>query len=294
MGNRALQIGCGIFLVVCVIAAISIAGSIKDIDSDEVVVVHNTYNGGLSDPQTQKKTLKWVWQEWFVFRKSLISKTYNTDCWSQDSVDIKFDVSLQYHYVDSDLSHTIKEFGTETKYLAYVDKFLLDSIITLCSDYTSIQYYLLRDNIDTALYDNITHNIQKIDKFGIVVDSVQLTNIVLPNELKSVIETKQNTELGISVANNNRDIKITNAYALLNTTKQEAETIKINANTTANSNILQAQQQSNSEINSWNYTGIALKYVKDTMQLNETQLLNYLRDEIIRRSPHLYVNYQKN
>ncbi len=284
---------CVTLILVIVIIVIAIPASLSTVEQREYVVIHNTYNGHLHEPMTQGKYVKWAWYEEISFERISMGKNYNDlTCWSEDMVKISFPVSILYQYDEQSLVDTqLKKYGNEAKFDHFFDNFIRDVVITQCSHHTSIQYYIDRSGIDIDIFKNITEKIKKIDGFGATVSTFQLLNVALPNELVHTIGQKQTTEQEIIIAQNNRSIEIALAETLYQSAIQHAETIKVIANTTAMTNILRAEQQSSIEMSKWNNTGNALKYIKDTLQLNETQLLSYIQNDIIRRTKNVYIGF---
>lgn len=213
---------------------------------------------------------------------------------SQDQLGLNIDVAIQYQYnVDAFIPIILMLFGTEDNYLSTVQGIMQSSIIATCGKFDAEQYYTERGFIETTFYQNLLASITR-SQLDLYVSSLQFRNIDFPGDYATAINQKQLTQQEAITQMNSRTSQLIVANTTLITATQQAQILIVQANNTANINIQQALVQEQIVATQWEQFGIALLNYKQNLNLNDTELVNYAKNEIIRKSVNPVINIEFN
>jgi hypothetical protein len=126
--------------------------------------------------------------KWFTFQRNIRDLGLKKlECLSHDKVEIDLEVRVQILMDKDALKRVVlKKFGKpelHTNFLKYMAKC---AIIATCLNFTAVEYYSERSNIDKAMFETLQRSINTAD-FGATVEFFQLVTITLPEQLNEVI-----------------------------------------------------------------------------------------------------------
>jgi hypothetical protein len=126
--------------------------------------------------------------KWFTFQRNIRDLGMKKlECLSHDKVEIDLEVRVQILMDKDALKRVVlKKFGKpelHTNFLKYMAKC---AIIATCLNFTAVEYYSERSNIDKAMFETLQRSINTAD-FGATVEFFQLVTITLPEQLNEVI-----------------------------------------------------------------------------------------------------------
>lgn len=257
----------------------------KKVAQDEYAVVINSYtkNFGTEILSQGAYTLN-VGDEFILFKRTLqdVDNIGEIYCLTSDKIPVKLSVSIQYQLeVDKLIPVVLKQFGNADNFETMISKLCASIISNVCARYSAEKYYLQRGVIDGFMYHELSNEFANMS-IGANIEYFQLINIDLPGEFTNIIISKQNVQQRMITAQNQRQSSLIEAQTVLLQTTRTANIKLINANNTAMININQALTSNDTIITQWHQRGLAYKAVKDSLNLNDTSFLAYLKSEIIR------------
>ncbi len=130
-------------------------------------------------------------------------------CLTQDQVLVVLDVNMQVQYYREKLIEMVlEEFGDDAHYKNFLEALAKSAILNTCLLFSSIDFYSQRSLVDLRMADELKQAITVGDA-GSTVEFFQLINIKFPDEYKSLILQKQETEQSKITLLNNRLNEIT-------------------------------------------------------------------------------------
>lgn len=86
-------------------------------------------------------------------------------------------------------SVVLKQFGTPDDHIGFLRDMSKSIIISTCLNYTAVQYYSERSNVDKSMFSQLQSEIN-YQPFGAKIEYFQLVTISLPETLVEVIIRK--------------------------------------------------------------------------------------------------------
>jgi regulator of protease activity HflC (stomatin/prohibitin superfamily) len=206
------------------------------------------------------------------------------DCMTGDSVMIKLHVAVQFQYDSSKslVPIVLKDFGGDSSHKDMLRANIRSTILNTCLQFDAIEYYEMRSKADSAMYQNLEQSITS--DLGSAVRFFQLLDIKYPDDYMEALHKKQNIHQALMTAQNDRNTEIINANTNLKESTVNANINIINANNMANITNYNADVQEEMIFADWNAKADYYLNIKTAMHLDTTQLLNYMKDDVIRSS----------
>jgi len=236
---------CCMFFTLLTIILVAI--SIRDVDYGYYGIAYNRLTCTLNEePYEQGKHVMRPETNVLTYNSLTISFESNMDSLTMDGLSVNINVQVQYALKRADLVDIVLEFGEEESLTEFLRKIAEDSIRDVAALNTAEDFYVQRGPIETSMQEQLIIDMEAANAH-VDIKLLQLTNIMLPDELMTAIEDKQRAELDITNANNERKGAVIQAETLLS----EAE---INAETA----IAMATQEAISVIEQANFTAVAI------------------------------------
>jgi hypothetical protein len=163
----------------------------RKVGQKEIVVPYDEYKMKFYGEKEQGTYTTGVGVKWFTFQRNIRDLGLKKlECLSHDKVEIDLEVRVQI-LMDKDAlkSVVLKKFGKPDLHTSFLKYMAKCAIIATCLNFTAVQYYSQRSNIDKAMFDNLQSSINYAD-FGATVEFFQLVTITLPEQLNEVIVGK--------------------------------------------------------------------------------------------------------
>jgi len=273
-----------IFIFLLTIVLISVTVN-KRVEQDEFGVIYNQYSRNFGAIREQGVYTVNVGDDFIKFKRTL--KDVDIDqinCITKDKIVISLTISAQYQYNQNDLIPIVlQQFDNAVTFELFLDNIVSNIILRQCGLYNAENYYTDRGNIYNNMYDALLFEINN-NTFGSTIEFFQLKNIDFPDSFALAITTKQLTIQNKITTLNDRATQLINANTTLMQSQRYADVAIINATTKSNININQADISYNITLNQWIQRANTLNTIKTNLALNNTQLLDYLKSEIIRIS----------
>lgn len=264
------------------------------VEQSEYAVGYNTYNMEFTKIYEQGKYPIGVGEEMIVVERTL--QDYNRDltCMTKDKILINLNIGLQYQYQKKDLINKIlKEFSSIDNFKNFLFDRITSSIINSCLAYNAEEYYTDRSSIDRYMYNSLITDVNNYD-LGATIGFFQLINIQFPVEISNAITQKQNIEQEALTATNERASKLTEANTKKLEMERQADIQIINAYTSSNVTLNQAQANFQIQQVLWENRAFAYSHANDVLGLNSTELIEYIQSDLISKSNNLLTNLNFN
>jgi regulator of protease activity HflC (stomatin/prohibitin superfamily) len=262
------------------------------VEQSEYAVGYDTYNMKFTKIYTQGKYPIKVGEKMYIIKRTLQDIDKKLICMTKDKILINLSIEIQYKYNKEDLIEKIlKKFSS----IGYFNIFLFDritsSVINSCLEYNAEEYYTDRSIIDKKMYNDLINNINNY-YLGVDIEFFQLINIKFPQKISKSITKKQNIEQQSLTAQNDRASLITEANTILLEMKKQADILIINANNNANITLNNAFINSQIQQVLWNNRAYTYLHSNDVLELNSTDLIDYIQSSLISKSNSLLSNFK--
>lgn len=279
----------GIIILGCILLALCVNIKIKQSD---VGVFINHYTSTIRGPFDQGTYNILPGDEVLRFSRIYQQKNYHIDTLTKDGIVVNLNITFQQMYNISEIIPTIlKKFDNEEFYLDVLSNVLWPSIMFVACKFNAEDFYNNRSYIETEMYNNYVSYISKIS-FGVDIKSLQLVHIGFPINYTDVLTQKQIQTQNKITNLNMRQGLLTKANTDLMIAKQQAQTILINANNTANINIANANTKYQIVLDNMEQTGNGLKIILNSFDNNFTSFFNYLEYTILSNSNNPIINFK--
>jgi regulator of protease activity HflC (stomatin/prohibitin superfamily) len=276
---------CGLALFLLTIVLISVTVN-KRVEQDEFAVVYNNYNRQFGNIYEQGVYTLNVGDTFLKFKRTL--KDVDIDeifCITKDKIVIQLTISAQYQYNRNDLIPIVlMNFDNGDIYEKFLDNMVSNIILRQCGFYDAESYYIDRGTIYNNMYDALLNEINNNNSIGATIEFFQLKNIDFPKSFADAITTKQLVIQNKVTTMNDRTTQLILANTTLLQNQRQAEITIINANNQANININQAETSYNIILGQWIQRNNTYFTIMKNLNLNQSQLLDYLKSEAIRNS----------
>jgi regulator of protease activity HflC (stomatin/prohibitin superfamily) len=267
------------------------------VEQDEYVVKYNTWTNQFDNDHilTQGRYATPFGVEFFKFKRTLQNiELDELECMTMDKVILRLNVILQIQYYPEYLIGTVlRQYGTNSNYKNLIVTIANSTILNTCLQWSVEQYYMDRSKIDNSMYLELVSNINKTTIQTQVV-FFQLVDIKFPDSYSDLIKEKQNIEQNKQTALNDRTNKLTQAQTQIVINQKNAQINIVNANMTSNILLNKAYTVGEQIIKLWEFRTNYLYDVKKKLDLNPSQLLDYIKQEKISSTQSIIVNVQKN
>lgn len=249
----------------------------REVTQTEFVVPYNQYTCEFGSVLEQGRHTTEVGVEFLSFPRVLKDLNVQTvTCLTSDKVEINLNMKIQYRLGKQCLTDVILEqFSSRKKHAKFLKTVAKSSILTSCLDYEAEQFYSLRSEVDSHIFNGLQNDINT-NGFCATVEFFQLNDIVLPDKLIETIIQKQSLQQEIITADNDRENQIITANTKLIAVEQSSQVILIEANNTASITYDAARQTEEAIVNSWYNRAVAYKQVVTSLNLNEKEFADYL------------------
>ena len=257
------------------------------VSQTEYGIVYQPYIAKFKNIYTQGKVVLQMGEQMFKVTRTLQNYQTNINCLSQDKVLLNLDVSMQYQYEREQLIPIIfKQFDNVENYNTFIQNRIKSSILNACLLFTAEEYYSMRGTIDLNMYDKLKNEINN-DNIGTTISYFQLVNIEFPSEFSTIITEKQNIQQLATTTLNNRASILTQSETLLKSAQYNAQITITQANNTAEIIINRATTLSNAQQQLWINRAYGYLNVKNSLNLTETDLVEYIISDNIRQTVNL-------
>lgn len=211
------------------------------------------------------------------------------DCMTGDSVMLKLHVAVQFQYDSSQslVPIVLKQFGGDLHHKDMLKANIRSTILNTCLQFDTIEYYEMRAKADDTMRQNLEQSINS--KLGSTVKFFQLLDIKYPDDYMTALHDKQNVHQALMTAQNDRNTEIINANTQLKENAVSSNINRIIAHNTANITNYNAGIQESMILADWQAKADYYLNIKNSVKLTNTQLLNYMKDDV-RKSSKIYVN----
>jgi regulator of protease activity HflC (stomatin/prohibitin superfamily) len=289
--KKVLYLTSGFFLF-CIILLIIILLSLtvnKRVEQDEYGITINKFTTQIGPLLEQGSHTLAVGDKFIIIKSIFIHREYDFVCMTYDKLLIDISISFQYQYIKNRIIEEIfYKFGDENKFLIYMDAAVQSSVYSTCGNYHAEDFYVSRGSIENQMMIDMKVNMNKFD-IGIDINLIQLKNVNLPTEFTTSITNKQLIDQNIVTQTNQRTSEIINANTILYQSKINYDISIINANNTAKIILQTAQINKDIEIYNWNQKAISILNIMTNLNLNSTQLCEYIELELMKNSKNSYI-----
>lgn len=261
------------------------------VEQNEYVVKYNEWtNNFYKDILTQGRYATPFGVEFYRFTRTLQNiELYNLECMSADKVILNLTIFMQIQYYPEYLIPVILEkYGSDANYKKLINSVAQSTILNTCLNWNVEQYYMDRSKIDESMRKELWQNINKTTIQSQVI-FFQLVNIKFPDSYSDLIKEKQNIDQNKQTALNDRTNKLTQIQTQIIINQKNAQINLVNANMTSNINLNNALAQIEQIKNYWNLRTDYLASVANELNLNSSQLLDWIKQEKISGTTNLLV-----
>ncbi|CAM9265584.1 unnamed protein product [Ectocarpus fasciculatus] len=255
----------------------------REVSQSEFVVLYDTFNRKFDGVKEQGRYTTGVGVKLFPFQRTLQDLDVGTvSCLSTDKIEIKLDVKIQIRLKREDLIPLIlRQFGDGSRHKGFMKHMASTTLVSSCLQYTVDDFFSDRSGVDRLMFQSLQTTFNEQD-YGADVEFFQLLNIQLPPKIVQVITIKQNIEQELITATNDRANELIQATTELLEAEQQAHVILIEANNTAR--VVRNQATSQEEIIRvrWENAAGAYVSVKNSLDLDEVEFVDYLGAELYR------------
>jgi hypothetical protein len=257
----------------------------KKVEQNEYAVTKNRFTTDINGVYEQNTYNLKVGDSLIKFKRTFQQLSLDSvSCMTSDKIVIDLDISLQDQYQkDAIIPIILYKFDDEKNYKYFFTNAIIGSIIDACSLYNSIDYYTIRSQIESAIANQTLETINNAD-IGLEIKFLQLRNIQFPQDLSNIITQKQLVDQQRITELNRRVSDLIAANTTYLESQQQAIAIDINANNLAAINLNAANIQQQVIINKWNQRGEAYLSIKTKNNLNDTQMIDYIKYLILQTS----------
>lgn len=211
-------------------------------------------------------------------------------CFSSDKVQLVLNISAQYRLVKELLIPIIlQKYDGNDNFKNILSYVVQNIVMKRCGQYSGEDYYIKRATIDNDMYISLLADVNNVT-IGATIEFFQLVNINFPKDFSDAITQKQIVIQNATTVLNQRTSLLIAANTTLLQAQRTANIMLMNANNTAEVNLKQAMVTSNIIYNQWYQRGQAYISVKNYLNLNESQFIDYLRNEVLRNVPSPIIN----
>lgn len=199
------------------------------------------------------------------------------DSRTSDGLVVLLEVSFQYELQKQSLYSMYKRYGTE--YESNIILITIDVINKVSNNYTAYDFFVDRSEISAVMENSLTGRLNA--DMGIDIKFFQLKTVDLPDSFEDAIQTTEVKKQDIEKAKAEKSKAVIEIETKIQKAQQNKEII-----------LNQAYGQSNSttyasigEVKSYNVTEMttvdAYSLLKQTSNLTNTELLNYIKSNLI-------------
>jgi hypothetical protein len=273
-------------LSVCLLAIVLLSVSVNyKVQQDEFAVAYNNYSKQFGKIYEQGIYAINVGDQLIKFKRTLQDIDISQiDCITQDKIEIRLSISAQYQLNKNDLiPFILLKFNGNDNYNAFISNIVSNVILRQCGLDIAENYYTDRSIIYNKMYDALINEINFSNQsYGSTIEFFQLNNIEFPTTFQNAISSKQVLMQQQITELNNRQSKLIQANTTLFQNQRIGNVMIINATNQANIIINQANITYEIIQNEWKQRAMSYKSIMDNLKLNQSQLLDYLRADVIR------------
>lgn len=212
------------------------------------------------------------------------------ECLTRDEVMLSIHVSTQFQYIkDQIIPVILKQFDDDDKYKDFLWASMRSSILGTCLEFTALEYYEERTNVDTKIYTDLIANING-KNMGSTIEFFQLVDIKYPQSYIDILHEKQNVKQDLITAENNRATALINANTALMEAERQAKVNIVNAQNYYDMTVYSAKAQESATTDLWNNRAITYSNVVSDLNLTPQLLIEYVKSDVARTSSSLYSN----
>lgn len=289
---------CGVCcLVILVIAAGLIGASLQKLKSTEYGLEYDVYAKKLDEAaKTGGLHLGPPGFEFIKFPSTFVGQDLEAQtCVSKDGLRVGFSVSFQYQMPAEWIVPAVVKYRDFHGWARIVRSAGNSAIHHSCSAFQVSEFQKQRGVIQSTMEDNLRLKLEGPagDGFGGVYAraiSLQLKELVLPDDYQSAVAEKQEAEEDITLAKNQRTQETTKARTQLLAAKEEARKIFDTANNDANVTLTEALLQAEETAFAFETEATVLVGVKQSLGLTVSGMLSFMANQLYASVPNLRVS----
>lgn len=275
-------------ILMCVLLSLTVN---KKVQQNEIGVVWNSYTMEIKNIYDQGTYTLDVGDNLETYIATVQYMDYtNLPCYTKDKLQITLDTQTQYTYIrDKLIPIMYRQYGNQGALMEYFDAAIKSAIYSTCVLFTSQDCYNNRQLIETAMLTNITNVVKNAD-IGIDVNLFVLRDIDFPTAFSNTIANIQAATQQIQTQLVTRQAELILANTSLIQAKQTAQQIMIQAENSAKLILQQANATANVIITQLHQQALSFKLIKDSLELNASGLISFLKSEFIRTAQHPFIS----
>lgn len=218
MAGKAFWIPCISFCVALIITGIVLfAISFRGLEATEFGLKYSSYSKSIDETKIYDEGTYFLGpsMRFIKFPIEVKALNYNKDFFirTKDGMRLQIVVSIQYK-LNKRLDVTLKLLRNwgENNYEGVIEKIAKDSIRNSASNFAVDSYVYTRKEIDTQMKNDLT---KELDELGVSLENFQLTEVIFPDQFKSIILDTQQQEIEVQNAKNDKEKQIQEANGRL-------------------------------------------------------------------------------
>lgn len=133
----------------------------------------------------------------------------NTETSSKDLQTVQTDIAVNYRIESDKASYLYKTVGNSYE-TTILEPTIKESIKSVIAQYTAEEIITKRNEVSSKCYEELQ---KKVEKYGIVIDNFNITNLSFGEEYSKAIENKQVAEQNLAKAKLDAEAKLVEAEA---------------------------------------------------------------------------------
>jgi len=293
-----LWLGCGsVFLV----AIILIGVSLKKLQSTEYGVEYDVYKKKLDDAAKTGGIHSGPPGFRFIkFPSTQISEDIQDICVSRDGLRVNFEVSYQFQILEEWIKTVIMKYRDFGKWSTVVEGAANSAIQHSCSEFNITNFQGMRGLIQNRMLENLKIKLMGSEN-GTFTDegvyaqavSLQLRNVLLPEEYTNAVSAKQSAEEDIILAKNQRNQEITKANTKKLAAQDEAKKILNKAEKDVNVTLTLAKLKAEEITYSFVREKEILEEAMKSFNLDANGVISYLANQLYASTPNLKASIEE-
>lgn len=251
----------------------------SNVDANHYGIKYNTLQPFVYEDQVYENGRYFVPFSMFIqFPSTFIPMDFNEDsvngrleARSSDGLDVSFRINIQYQIPKENVIPLYKRFGTD--YHDALVQVARGTLRTIASEYSAIEYFTNTSDIEQAFEEGLS---PAFTSEKVVLHLFQIKGTKLPQAFESALESVQVAQQEIEVALYEQQVATIRAKTLIIEAEAQFSIALIEANATAQSDILRAQGTAKSLNITLTAEGLAFMQLMADTGWNTTELLTYL------------------
>ena len=218
MAGKAFWIPCISFCVALIITGIVLFSiSFRGLEATEFGLKYSSYSKSIDETKIYDEGTYFLGpsMRFIKFPIEVKALNYNKEFYirTKDGMRLEIVVSIQYK-LNKRLDVTLKLLRNwgENNYEGVIEKIAKDSIRNSASNFAVDSYVYTRKDVDNQMKNDLT---KELDELGVSLENFQLTEVIFPDQFKSIILDTQQQEIEVQNAKNDKEKQIQEANGRL-------------------------------------------------------------------------------